>query len=100
MGSRFHALVAALSQGIPVAALGWSHKYAELLGEFGLREFVFRHDLLDDADVQRGIRRLIRERDSLAIAVQAALPEILRRVDAVFDETACAISGDRLRQIA
>jgi len=31
VGSRFHALVAALSCRVPVVALGWSHKYAELL---------------------------------------------------------------------
>jgi len=36
ISSRYHALIAALSQGIPVAAIGWSHKYDELLAEVGL----------------------------------------------------------------
>ncbi|HEX7195648.1 MAG TPA: polysaccharide pyruvyl transferase family protein, partial [Candidatus Limnocylindria bacterium] len=35
VGSRFHALVAALSQSVPVVASGWSHKYAELLADYG-----------------------------------------------------------------
>lgn len=36
ISSRYHALIAALSQGIPVASIGWSHKYDELLAEVGL----------------------------------------------------------------
>lgn len=36
LASRYHALIAALSQGIPVAAIGWSHKYEELLREVSL----------------------------------------------------------------
>lgn len=36
--SRYHALVGALSQSIPAVALGWSHKYEELLGIYGLED--------------------------------------------------------------
>lgn len=36
LSSRYHALIAALSQQIPVVAIGWSHKYEELLTEVGL----------------------------------------------------------------
>lgn len=40
VGSRFHALVGALSCGVPVVALGWAHKYEMLLQDFGVPEFV------------------------------------------------------------
>lgn len=36
IGSRYHSLIAALSQGIPVMAIGWSHKYDALLSSVGL----------------------------------------------------------------
>jgi polysaccharide pyruvyl transferase WcaK-like protein len=36
LSSRYHALIAALSQQIPAVAIGWSHKYDELMAEVGL----------------------------------------------------------------
>lgn len=39
IGSRFHALAAALSVGVPAIAVGWSHKYGELLRSFGQEDY-------------------------------------------------------------
>jgi colanic acid/amylovoran biosynthesis protein len=40
ISSRFHAVVGGLSQGIRTVALGWSHKYRELLGDFGVEQWL------------------------------------------------------------
>ena len=47
VASRFHALVSALSQGVPAVATGWSHKYTELFNDYGFPAGILSID--DDA---------------------------------------------------
>ena len=39
VASRFHAMVFALSEQVPVLLTGWSHKYLEVMEQFGLGEY-------------------------------------------------------------
>ncbi len=50
IGSRYHSIVAALSQGVPVIAVGWHHKYRAILSLFDCENFVFN---INDLNLDR-----------------------------------------------
>jgi polysaccharide pyruvyl transferase WcaK-like protein len=58
LGSRFHALVSGLSQGVPCIGAGWSHKYLELFSDFSCPELLIA-DLTDTAALEAAVDRLV-----------------------------------------
>lgn len=91
LASRFHSLVFALTQGVPVVALGWSHKYRELLRSFGLENFVIDHDRVDAAEVISLVEAAWRHRASNSVRIRETVPRLQAQVEALFDEVATMI---------
>ena len=76
ISSRYHGLVAAISQGIPVISIGWSHKYDELMSSYLLGKYNFtkkNQDLLSlvnnlgDNKNYYQIQKLINEKNKKSI---------------------------------
>ncbi len=44
VGSRYHALLGALCRGVPVLAMGWSHKYSEMMRNFDVERYEYKFD--------------------------------------------------------
>ncbi len=84
--SRFHAMVGALSIGVPVAVVGWSHKYLEVMKQFGLEEFVFDYSAHDSDALRAVVNRLLAERDARSASIVEALPKVQSASQAQFDE--------------
>lgn len=58
IGSRFHALVSALSQAVPSIAVGWSHKYEMLLADYECPECLLSPNSTD-AQIAEAIQRTV-----------------------------------------
>lgn len=58
IGSRFHALISALSQAIPAIATSWSHKYVNLYNDYGCPDLLISN--LDfEAEASEKLRMLL-----------------------------------------
>ena len=84
--SRFHAMVGALSACVPVAVMGWSHKYAEVMQQFGLEEWVYDYSARDAIAFVARVQELLGQRQELAEQIGRALPEVQGASVAQFDE--------------
>jgi hypothetical protein len=87
IGSRFHALVSTLSQGLPCIAAGWSHKYPELYADFGCPELLVS-DLQDEALLEATIDLLAtpEKRAAYRERLQLAADRIKRQNEAMWTE--------------
>ena len=95
IGSRFHALIAALSSGVPTVAIGWAHKYPELLGEFGLEEYVLDHSNLSVDALADLVAAVWTDRSSLRTRLLDTLPSVKARSAKAFDLTRDALYPSR-----
>jgi len=89
IGSRFHGLVSALSQGVPSLGTGWSHKYQELFDDYGfsaglldvscsVQELYEKLDLVIDSNSKEIIKaRILRNSETLKIQSERMWAEVL-----------------------
>ena len=91
VASRFHSLVFALSQGVPVIALGWSHKYYELLLPFGMEEYIVNHDNLDAHAVISIVEKVWEKRTDTGTCIRNTIPRLQDQVGILFDEVAAML---------
>lgn len=94
VGSRFHGLVSALSQGVPSFATGWSHKYQRLFADYGFEEGVLsvldeeaalreKLDRLLDPEASEDLRASLAQR---AGVLKTQSEDMWRRVFTCMDE--------------
>ena len=78
--SRFHAMISGLATCTPTVVVGWSHKYKEVLDDFGLSEFGLDSQSLRDSEgLARVVAAVLAKREVIALQIAAALPAVQER---------------------
>jgi polysaccharide pyruvyl transferase WcaK-like protein len=93
IGSRFHSCVFALSAGIPAVALGWTHKYPELMALVGLDQNALIHVDFSPERVTQLLDGAWERRDQAKTTIQEHLPKIRDEVSQLFDTVAAVLNG-------
>ena len=97
--SRFHGMISGLATGTPTFVVGWSHKYREVLEEFGLGEWAvdFR-GLTDDALID-AVLRLDADASTVRRTMEAHLPSVRAAAQRNLDEIVAVLGVGRVATV-
>ena len=75
--SRFHAMISGLATSTPTVVVGWSHKYKEVLDDFGLSNLGLDSAALNQpSEIADIVARVLSTRDELSQQISTALPAV------------------------
>ena len=75
--SRFHAMISGLATSTPTVVVGWSHKYREVLDDFGLSNLGLDSSALNQpSEIADIVARVLSTREELSQQISAALPAV------------------------
>jgi polysaccharide pyruvyl transferase WcaK-like protein len=89
IGSRMHACIAALSQGIPTVGLAYSRKFRGVFQTVGAEQYVIDLCEKDQKEVIEAIMHSLEQRNAIAENLKAIIPEAQKQVRNVFNEVLC-----------
>ncbi len=89
-GTRMHATIAALSSGVPTAAIAYSDKTRGVFATCNQQEQVFDPRTLDSGDLLDAVYQAFQCRNSLRVPLSEQLPEVMAQAHQQMDK----IAGD------
>lgn len=93
--SRFHGMVSGMATATPTVVIGWSHKYREVMSDFGVERYGLSHEAL--ARPEEVVEKVIEawgEQDELRRAMRSALDDVRRSAGRNFDVIAETLEGN------
>ncbi len=85
VGSRFHAIMAAVHSRVPVVAVGWTHKYQEIMRAVGLDSFVLNYEQAETTSLIEMITKAWEQRSANRAILEQTIPPLEARAKMVFE---------------
>ena len=75
--SRFHAMISGLATSTPTVVVGWSHKYKEVLDDFGLSNLGLDSSALNaPSEIADIVAEVLASKDDISRQISVALPDV------------------------
>jgi len=95
IGSRFHSLVLPLSAGAPSFALGWSHKYEELMFDCGIPDCCQPFSSsIETEKLITAIDNVWHKKDEMSQTLRGRVAQIQSSVTELFEQIAHGIKNN------
>ncbi|MFQ5630557.1 MAG: polysaccharide pyruvyl transferase family protein, partial [bacterium] len=86
IGSRMHACIAALSQGIPAVAIAYSKKFLGVMHTIGAESLIADPRTMNKKEIMTSIEYAYAQQHVYRKQLQSAMPRVKQRVLNLFDE--------------
>ncbi|UCD20244.1 MAG: polysaccharide pyruvyl transferase family protein, partial [candidate division WOR-3 bacterium] len=97
---RFHSMISSLCAGVPPIVLAWSHKYHEVMNDFGLDTFVFDIARTDPGELLARSTEIISDPEPLKGSIGSALPNVIASAESQIEYTAGIVCRTKTRSRA
>ena len=85
--SRFHAMIFALSLNVPVYVVGWSHKYHEIMQEYGMRKYVVDYTKVNVEDVCNVVGEMLDQKEEMSKRIAEITKSVKQKSFRQIEET-------------
>jgi polysaccharide pyruvyl transferase WcaK-like protein len=85
IGSRMHACIAAVSQGVPAVPIAYSNKFVGVMQTINIAALVADARTMSEEEILRLIGRAFKERDSIRQSLEKTIPAVQESVLGVFN---------------
>ena len=74
---RFHGMIASLGMGVPTIVTAWSHKYLEVMSDFGQENLVIPWQSADGEALAQMVVDVLLNRSEIRAEILARLPQVI-----------------------
>ena len=85
VGSRMHACIAAVSQGIPAIGLAYSKKFRGVFESIGIEQLVIDMREKDRMEILTGITEALEQRRTIADNIKSTIPKVQEHILHIFE---------------